>query len=109
MSHNPNPNANTSGFNYPSAAGIPTNTDQTHVGILPTINSSTIESPSMVPITTTTTQSNLTDHVGPSIDLHYGKLNDEHGGAGTRADDRKGENVKNDGYTATPVTQKVHP
>ncbi|CAF0788573.1 unnamed protein product [Rotaria sp. Silwood1] len=109
MSHNSYPNADNSGFNYSSAAGIPTNIDQTHVTILPTTSSSTIESPSTISITTTTTQSNLNNHVRTSGDLHYGKLNDEHGGAGTRADDRKGENVKNDGYTATPVAQKVHP
>ncbi|CAF2369672.1 unnamed protein product [Rotaria sp. Silwood2] len=107
MSHNPYPNANTSDFQYPNAAGILTNINQTNVGILPTTNSSTIESSSMVSITTT--QSNLNNHTRLSINHLYGKLNDEHGGAGTRADDRKGANVKSDGYTATPVAQKVHP
>jgi len=107
MTHNPNPNADTSGFNYPSAAGIPTNTNQTHVGIVPTANSSTTESSSSVPITTT--HSTLNNHIGPSIDRHQGKLEGEHGGAGTRADDRKGENVKNEGHTATPVAKKEHP
>jgi hypothetical protein len=106
MSHNPNPNADTSGFNYPSAAGIPTNFDQTYVGIVPTANSSTTESSSSVPITTT--YSILNDHIGSAVDQHAGKLEGEHGGAGTRADDRKGENVKNDGYTATPVATKEH-
>ncbi|CAF0791529.1 unnamed protein product [Adineta steineri] len=106
MSHNPNPNADTSGFNYPSAAGVPTNTDQTHIGIVPTANSSTTESSSSVPITTT--HSTLNNRIGPAIDRHQGQLYDEHGGAGTRADDRKGENVHNDGYTATPVATKDH-
>jgi hypothetical protein len=104
MSHNPNPNADTSGFNYPSAAGIPTNTFQTHVGVVPTANSSTTESSSSVPIKTT--HSTLNDPIGPSIDRHQGKLEGEHGGAGTRTDDRKGENVHNDGYTATPPVAK---
>jgi hypothetical protein len=48
----------------------------------------------------------LNNHIGPSIDRHQGKLEGEHGGAGTRADDRKGELVKNDGHTATPVAKK---
>ena len=104
MSHNPNPNADTSGFSYPSAAGIPTNTQQTHVGIVPTANSSTTESSSSVPIT----HSTMINHIGPSIDRHQGKLYGEHGGAGTRTDDRKGENVRNDGHTATPVASKDH-
>lgn len=90
-------------FNYPSAAGIPTNVDKIHIGIVPTGNSLITESSSSVPITTT-----LNNHLGPSIDLHQGKLEGEHGGAGTRDDDRKGENVHNDGYTATPVANKEH-
>jgi len=104
MSHNSNPNADTSGFSYPSAAGIPTNLDQTYVDIVPTSNSSITESSSSVPMTTT--YSTLNHHIEPSVDRYQGKLGDEHGGAGTRADDRKGENVINDGYTATPVATK---
>jgi len=104
MSHNPNSNADTSGFNYPTAAGIPTNIEQTYVDIVPTANSSTIESSSSVPITTT--YSTLNNHIGPSIDRHQGKFDGEHGGAGTRADDRQGVLVKNDGHTATPVAKK---
>ena len=106
MSHNPNPNADTSGFNYPSAAGKPTNIEQTHIGIVPTANSSTTESSSSVPITTT--YSTLNDRIGPAVDRHQGKLEGEHGGAGTRANDRQGVHVKNDGYTATPVAQEDH-
>jgi hypothetical protein len=106
MSHNPNSNADTSGFNYPSAAGIPTNIEQTYVDLLPTVNSSTMDSSSSVPITTT--YSTLNNHIGPSVDRHQGKLEGEHGGAGTRADDRKGELVKNDGHTATPVAKTDH-
>ncbi|UJR16147.1 hypothetical protein I4U23_003058 [Adineta vaga] len=101
MSHNPNPNADTSGFSYPSAAGIPTNIDRIPVDIIPTSTSSITESSSSVPVTSTNSTSN--SRIGPAIDLHHGKLYDEHGGAGTRADDRKGEIVKNDGHTATPV------
>jgi len=92
MSHNPNSNADTSGFNYPSAAGIPTTT----------------ESSSSSSVTMTTTHSTLNDPIGPASDRHQGKLEGEHGGAGTRADDRKGLNVKNAGYTATPVAKEEH-
>jgi hypothetical protein len=105
MTHNPNPNADTSGFNYPSAAGKPTNMEQTHVGIVPTANSSTTESSSSVPITTTYP----TSHLGPSVDINHGKLGDEHGGSGTRTDDRKGENVKNEGDTTTSVAKHERP
>jgi hypothetical protein len=104
MTHNPNPNADTSGFNYPSAAGVPTNFDQTHVGIVPTANSSTVESSSSVPIKTT--HSTLNNPIGPSVDRHQGQLGGEHGGAGTRTDDRKGETVKNEGDTTTSVAEK---
>ena len=107
MSHNANPNADTSGFNYPSAAGVPTNFDQTHVGILPTGNSSTVESSSSVPMTNAYVKAPA--HIGPAIDLHHGKLGDEHGGSGTRADDRKGETVKNEGDTTTSVAEKHKP
>jgi len=106
MSHNPNPNADTSGFSYPTAAGIPTNMAETYVDILPTANSSTTESSSSVPMTIT--HSTLNNRIGPSVDRHQGKFYGEHGGAGTRADYRKGENVHNDGYTATPVATKDH-
>jgi hypothetical protein len=75
MSHNSNPNADTSGFNYPSAAGLPTNVDETRIG--------------------------------PSVDLLHGKLGGEHGGSGTRADDRKGENVPTTGETASPVAEHI--
>ncbi|CAF1020875.1 unnamed protein product [Adineta steineri] len=106
MSHNPNPNVDNSGFNYPSAAGKATNTDQTHVGIMPTANSSTAESSSSVPMTTTyPTQT----HIGPSIDIHHGQLGGEHGGSGTRTDDRKGETVKNEGDTTTSTAQHTDP
>jgi hypothetical protein len=98
MSHHANPNADTSGFNYPSAAGVPTNTDQTYVGIVPTANSSTTESSSSVPISQTYPAS----QVGPTIDKNQGKLGGEHGGAGTREDDRKGEYVKDAGDTTSP-------
>jgi hypothetical protein len=104
MSHNPNPNADTSGFNYPSAAGKPTNLEQTHIGLVPTANSSTTESSSSVPITTT-----LNNHIGPSVDRNQGKLGGEHGGAGTRADDRKGETVQNEGDTTSPTAKHEDP
>ncbi len=105
MSHNPDPNANTSGFNYPSAAGKPTNLDQTHVGIVPTANSSTTESSSSVPITTT--YPTLNNPIGPSVDRNQGKLGGEHGGAGTRTDDRKGETVVHEPDETTPTIQKL--
>ena len=101
MSHNPNPNADTSGFSYPSAAGVPTNITQTHVGLMPTSTSSIPESSSSV--STTITHSTSDNRIGPAVDRHHGKLYGEHGGAGTRANDRKGEIVKNDGHTPTPV------
>jgi hypothetical protein len=107
MSHNPNPNADTSGFNYPSAAGIPTNLDQTYVGIVPTPNSSTTESSSSVPITTT--YPTLNQHIGPCVDRHQGQLGGEHGGSGTRTDDRKGETVKNEGDTTSPTAHHDQP
>lgn len=107
MSHNSNPNADTSGFNYPSAAGKATNLDQTHVGIVPTANSSTTESSSTVPITTT--YPTLNNQVGPALDRNHGKLGGEHGGAATREDDRKGETVKNEGDTTTSVAQHQNP
>lgn len=107
MSHNPNPNADTSGFSYPSAAGVPTNVERTHVGIIPTSSSSVVESSSSVPVTMT--HATLNERVGPAVDRHQGQLYGEHGGAGTRADDRKGELVKNDGHTATPVASHEHP
>ena len=88
MSHNLNSTTNTSGFNYPSAAGIPTGDS------------------SSVPIATE--HSTLNDSTGTTVDPHHGKLEGEHGGAGTRADDRLGINVKNDGHTATPVAKEEH-
>ncbi|CAF0871126.1 unnamed protein product [Rotaria sordida] len=103
MSHNPNPNADTSGFNYPSAAGKPTNVDQTHFGYVPISSNSVVESSSSVPMTTT--HPTLHSHVGPSIDRNFGKLGSEHGGAGTRADDRKGEIVKNEGDTTQSTAE----
>ncbi|UJR30537.1 hypothetical protein I4U23_018067 [Adineta vaga] len=106
MSHNPNPNADTSGFNYPSAAGKPTNFDQTHVGIVPTANNSATESSSSVSITTTQPISQT--HIGPSISIHHGQLGGEHGGSGTRADDRKGETVQNEGDTVSPTAKHVN-
>lgn len=107
MSHNPNPRVDTSGFNYPSAAGKATNYDQVHTGIIPTGNSSTTESSSSVPISQTQTIS--TNRVGPALDKDHGKLGGEHGGAGTREDDRKGENVPNVGDTTSPTAQPNHP
>jgi len=107
MSHNPNPNADTSGFNYPSAAGIATNYEQTNVGIVPTANSSATESSSSVPLTRTHPAS--VSHIGPSIDIHQGQLGGEHGGSGTRTDDRKGETVKNEGDTTTSTAQHTDP
>jgi hypothetical protein len=96
MSHNSNPNDDTSGFNYPSAAGVPTNLDQT-VGIAPTANSSSTESSSSVYTTQTTPLPNT------QIDPNQGKLGGEHGGAGTRNDDRKDEYVTDTGDTTSPV------
>ena len=107
MSHNANPNADTSGFNYPSAAGVPTNVDQTHVGILPSGNPSIVESSSSVAMTNTFGKAPT--QIGPAIDRNHGKLGDEHGGSGTRADDRKGETVKNEGDTTTSVARKEKP
>jgi len=107
MSPNQNPNADTSGLNYPSAAGVPTNLDQTYVGIVPTANSSTTESSSSVP--TKTTYPTLNNRVGPSIDPNHGKLGGEHGGSGTRTDDRKGDNVENEANTACPVSKHHEP
>lgn len=107
MSHNLNQYADSSGFNYPSAAGIPTNINQTHIGIIPTGNSSIPESSSSVPMTTTINPT-LDNRLEADISLHQGKFDGEHGGAGTRSDDRKGMNVKNDGYTATPVAKQEH-
>ena len=49
----------------------------------------------------TTTQQ--TQPIGPALDRNHGKLGDEHGGAGTRSDDRKGETIKNEGDTTTPT------
>lgn len=46
MSHNPNPNADTSGFNFPSAAGVRANVDRVSIGIAPTVNDSITESSS---------------------------------------------------------------
>jgi len=91
MSHNPNPNADTSGFSYPSAAGKPTNTDQNYVANVAPSDSSVTESSSTVPMGQTYTMP--TNRLGPAVDLHHGKLGDEHGGAGTRADDRKGDTI----------------
>ena len=107
MSHNPNPNADTSGFNYPSAAGVSTNSLQTHVGIIPTSSSSATECSSSVPVHVT--HSTLETHIGPSIDRHQGQMGGEHGGAGTRTDDRKGEHVRDQGDTTTPVAEKMDP
>ena len=107
MSHNPNPNADTSGFSYPSAAGVATNFDETHVGILPSTHSSRTECSSSVAHHAAYPKD--THHIGPSLDRHHGQMGDEHGGAGTRADDRKGENVRNEGDTATPVASKADP
>jgi hypothetical protein len=107
MSHNPNPNADTSGFSYPSAAGVPTNLDQTNAGIVPTANSSTTESSSSVPISQIhSTPNNI---IGPALDRNHGKLGGEHGGSGTRTDDRKSETVPNDGYTASPTAKYTEP
>jgi hypothetical protein len=103
MSHNPN--ADTSGFNYSGAAGVRTNLDQTYVGIVPTSNSSNTETSSSVPIVTN--NPTLNNHIVPSIDPNYGKLGGEHGGSGTRTDDRKGDNVENEANTACP-TSKHH-
>ena len=100
MSHDLSSNTDTSGFNYPSAAGVPTNVDQTHVGVIPTGDSLS------VPIATAHSISNAP--IEPSLDRHQGKLEGEHGGAGTRADDRQGINVTNDGHTATPVAKEEH-
>ena len=105
MSHNPNPNADTSGFNYPSAAGKPTNYDQTHVGIVPTSNNSATESSSTVPMTTT--HSTSATPLGPSVSVNHGKLGGEHGGAGTRTDDRKGEIVKGEGDKVSPTAEHI--
>jgi hypothetical protein len=107
MSHNPNSNADTSGFNYPSAAGVPTNLDQNNVGIVPTANSSTTESSSSVRTTTTYPTSN--NRAGPTSDPNYGKLGGEHGGSGTRTDDRKGDNVENEANTASPISKHHEP
>ncbi len=107
MSHNPNPNADTSGFNYPSAAGKPTNFDQTNIGIAPTANSSITESSSSVPVTVT--HPTVNQPIGLTIDPNHGKLGGEHGGAGTRRDDRKGEIVPNEGDTTSPTAIHVDP
>lgn len=107
MSHNPNPNADTSGFNYPSAAGKPTNTVQNHIGYVALSDSSVTESSSSVPIRQTYTTPNAP--LGPALDRNHGKLGDEHGGAGTRDDDRKGDTVKNEGDTTSPTAQHHQP
>lgn len=107
MSHNPNPRVDTSGFNYPSAAGKATNLEQINTGIIPTGSSSTNESSSSVP--SSQTQTIQTNRVGPALDKDHGKLGAEHGGSGTRTDDRKGENVPNTGDTVSPTAQPNHP
>ena len=76
---------------------VPTNMDQTYVGIMLTANSSITDSSSSVPITIT-----------HSTDRHQGKVYGEHGGARTRADDRRVEHVHNDGHTGTLVATKDH-
>ena len=86
MSHNPNTRADTSGFNYPSAAGIPTPTATAQVNAV---------------------HPNTETDLGPAIDPNFGKLGGEHGGAGTRADDRKGEVIFNEGHSATPVAKHI--
>ncbi|CAF2733077.1 unnamed protein product [Rotaria sp. Silwood2] len=103
MSHNPNPKVDPSGFYYSTAAGKPTNIGQTHVGYVPPGDSSIVESSSSVPMTTT--NSMLHSYQGPMVDRNLGKLGDEHGGAGTRTDDRKGEIVKNEGDTPSPTAE----
>lgn len=107
MSHNLDPRTDQSGFNYPSAAGKPTNLDQTHIGYIPPSDSSVPVSSSSVPSSFVhTTPTNI---VGPALDKNHGKLGGEHGGAGTRDDDRKGENVPNTGDTVSPTAQPNHP
>lgn len=106
MSHNPNPKADTSGFNYPSAAGKVTNTDQHHIGHVASGDTAT-ESSSSVPQSQTYTTGNV--HSGPALDINHGKLGDEHGGAGTRHNDRKGETVQNEGDTTSPTAQHHQP
>ncbi|CAF3726006.1 unnamed protein product [Rotaria sp. Silwood1] len=103
MSHNPNPNADTPGFNYSTAAGVPTNTNQTHIGYVPPSDSSVTESSSSVPMTFT--DPTLHSPLGPYVDRNFGKLGGEHGGAGTRTNDRKGETVKNEGDTTTSTAE----
>jgi len=91
-----------SGFNYPSAAGLKTNSDVQIVGLTPsTIDPVTLSSTSVTSAETVT----LTPHI---IDPNHGKLGSgEHGGAGTRADDRQGQNVKQTGDTLTPVASQA--
>jgi hypothetical protein len=99
--------ANTSGFSCSTAAGVPTNLIQTNDGIFPTANSSTTESSSSVP--QSHIQSAPNNIVGPALDRNHGKLGGEHGGAGTRTDDRKGETVPHEGDNASPTAKHTEP
>ena len=105
MSHLPNPNVDNSGFNYPSAAGVRTNIDQTHFGQSPVSSSSAVESSSSVPMKTTV--AGLHSPYGGALDPNHGQLGGEHGGAGTRNDDRKGEVVLDEANSASPVAGPI--
>lgn len=107
MSHLPNPNVDNSGFHYPSAAGVRTNIDQTHFGVSPTSSSSAVQSSSSIPMKTT--HPGLHTPYGGAFDPNHGKLGGEHGGAGTRTDDRKDEIVRDEGNTTSPVAEHIEP
>lgn len=104
MSSNPNPYTDSSGFNYSAAAGIPTNTFQTHFSNIHAGDKLIPESIKSVPVTPLT-QPVLEVHTQPIISENFGKLGGEHGGAGTRENDRKGEIVNHEVDDASPVTK----
>ena len=99
--------ADRSGLNFSTAAGVKTNLFQTHDGIVPTANSSTTESSSSVPKSQIHSMAN--NIVGPALDRNHGKLGGEHGGAGTRTDDRKGEIVPHEGDNVSPTAKHIEP
>ncbi|CAF1343603.1 unnamed protein product [Didymodactylos carnosus] len=87
-----------SGFNYNSAAGVPSRGVREQPA-LPTTHDTTV-----VVTSSATASTNPTVLIGTTLSPDYGKLGGEHGGAGTRSDDRLGQNVPQTGDTTSPVS-----
>ncbi|CAF0849551.1 unnamed protein product [Didymodactylos carnosus] len=84
-----------SGFNYSSAAGVPSGGVHDR-SALPTTHDTTT-----VAISSPTSPTVL---MGTTLSPDHGKLGSEHGGAGTRNNDRLGQNVPQTGDTTSPVS-----